>query len=180
MRIEETKLYSFDELSDEAKERAIEKAREDPDRGMDWADEWRGTIERAEQFLPIEVKNWEVGLCSPTYCDVEFVEEYGYYRDAENLEGARAWKWLHNNDVASLIEMDCPFTGFCADEAFLAPLRTFLKRPDNRTLGELFQECASAWAWGWESEMEYQHSDKYIIDEIRACEREFTEDGSEW
>jgi len=175
MRIKTTVLYHFDELpTDEAKERAIESARErgwyD---GSGWEGEWRDALKGAEETLPFSVRDWEVGLWSPSFVTIDTDE------DAGSLVGVRAWKWLHANGIAEAIADPCPWTGYCGDEAFLDPLRAFLARPDlGTTLEDLLQACADSWVSGWVQDMEYQTSDEAIAESLQANEYEFDEAGN--
>lgn len=168
----ETTVYTFGELTDKAKERAIDSARS---RGWGdgdaWDSEWRGALSGAADALGFTVKDWSVGTCSHSYCTIDFDTE------AADLSGVRAWKYLQNNGVGIAIMDPCPFTGFCGDEALLDPLRAFLLKPDDTNLLGLFQKCVDSWVSAWVSDMEYESSDEAITESIEANEVEFHENG---
>jgi len=172
MRTETVDIYRFEELEPHAQERAIERASSSGWYGDAWADEWRDTLKAAERALPIRVKDWTVDPWGLTDATIETTDE-----QLEDLSGVRAWKWIHNSGLADAIAKPCPWTGYCGDEAFLAPLRAFILRPDARFLGDLFQECGDAWARGWRDDIEYQMSDEAIGEDLTINEVEFTEDG---
>jgi len=166
-----TTVYEFEELDDDAKQNAIEShnlAR--AGEGSPWEHEWRDTLNTAIQALDLEHRNWYLETESLTPRD----------RAVGELEGVRAWKWLHNNDVPEVIGEigSCPFTGYCGDESFLEPLRTFLRRPEAGTdLDQLFRECLQSWARDWEADDEYQRSEEVVSGLLVDECVEFTKDG---
>jgi len=172
MRTEAVSIFQFEDLEPIAQERAIERARAAGWYGNAWADEWRESLKCAERALPIRVKDWTVDPWGPTDATVETMDE-----EIEHLSDVRAWKWIHNSGLADAIAKECPFTGYCGDEAFLAPLRAFIRRPDSRALGDIFQECGDSWACGWRDDIEHQMSDEAIREDLICNEVEFTEDG---
>lgn len=173
MRVIQTTVYTYGELSEKAQERARDAARErfgygEHVYGEHVGYEWRESLERACHEL-----GWEV---RERFGDVTVRcgDEYG------ELEGVRAWKWLVNNDVPGIIgeSGSCPFTGFCGDEAFLQPLREFLARPDQRTsIDQLARECGQALEYGYHQDIEFLRSDEMVAEDLEANEVEFTEDG---
>lgn len=60
MRTIELKLYKFEELSEEAKQKAIEDWRSN-DTEIAWASENRQTMEKFAEIFPIKVTNWSYG-----------------------------------------------------------------------------------------------------------------------
>lgn len=60
MRTITTTVYQFSELSDKAKENAIEKYR-NSDREYFWLEENRETMEKFAELFPIKVTNWSYG-----------------------------------------------------------------------------------------------------------------------
>lgn len=171
MRTETRTLYRYSELSPEAQGRACEEARA-AGWGEDcWSAEWRQALEGACVALGWSVKGWSVGAFSDADCRLE-VPESGA------LVGVRAWKFLQNSGAFDVIAGDCPFTGYCGDESFLAPLRKFQARPDPRlTLAELAEQCGDAWARDWRADMEHSLSDEAIGESLECNECEFDEHG---
>ena len=172
MRTVETTLYHYGELSESAQERARDNARSSGWVGDAWNQEWRESLERAYAALDFpagEAPDWEVSRYSGSYCRLPEHEN-------SNLAGVRAWKFIQANYARVLA--DCPFTGYCGDDAFLDPLRAFLKRPTAATLQEVFQDCADSWAQAFEADIVSQFEDEYVADFLHANNYEFTESGA--
>ena len=124
-----TKIYTFDELSDEAKEKVIAEAR---DFDMEiHCDEFVDCMKSAMNEMGIAIKDYSIGIDGSGYIKL----------DAENddLEGARAYAYIMNNffegvDKKKLVYKEwekrrvshldgkdwidnCPFSGWCYDFA---------------------------------------------------------------
>ena len=98
MKKVEITVYSLDELSDEAKERA--HADWNRDNPYDWDGEFRDTLKAFEREFGVEVVNWEYSpydydfhLCTGSIED-----------DVLALKGNRARAWFWNNHGAILLE----------------------------------------------------------------------------
>lgn len=94
------KLYSFDELSNDAKENAIEKARE---RNCDWY--WDIVQEEISALSDIACtmganKNvrCEFSTCSPSYIEFSFGDI------ADGLKDIRALKYIYNNFISPFVK----------------------------------------------------------------------------
>lgn len=191
MRTETTTVYRFSELSEEAQQRAVEKHAETADTDA-WEAEWQDSLKCAQEVLSglglsWKVSDWNVspwrpsGVYACVDCDPDDLTEdgRGWYTGDKPLRGVRLWKWLHANGWAKAIAKDCPFTGYCADEAFLAPLREFMRRP-HRNIGidDLLTDCAESWARAWADDIEYQASEECARQYLTDYDPEdFTEDG---
>ena len=92
MRTAEVKIYSFDELSDEAKERAhanwLNKGHE-----HFWAGEARDTIKAFESEFGVTIRNWRYDSSGYGY-DIRFD---GISDEVLELSGNRARAWIWNN-----------------------------------------------------------------------------------
>lgn len=124
-----TKIYTFDELSDEAKEKVIAEAR-DSDMEIN-CDELVDCMKSAMNEMEIAIEDYFIGIDGSGYIKL----------DAENddLEGARAYAYIMNNffegvDKKKLVYKEwekrrvshldrkdwmdnCPFSGWCYDFA---------------------------------------------------------------
>lgn len=195
MRTVENQVFQFDELSDDAKEKARDWYRSGD--SYPWAEENRASLERFCEVFPAEGRNWYYDACSYSI-DASITCE-----DAiAELSGPRLLAYLHNNcaEVFSRSkryskgapyhsgaktrksrvmreETCCPFTGYHMDESLLDTLRAFLKKPDCRTFGELLSDCLDDWARACRDDCEYHNSDESVDETIRINEYEFTEDG---
>jgi hypothetical protein len=164
LEVSEIKLFSFSELSDEAKEKAIEHWR-DIERDFAWAGEWQDSLDEFCKVFPIEWAEWDIyhGISYKMICDDEISE----------LSDVRLSIYLQNYDIGD----DCPFTGFCGDEDILEPMRDFLKKPDDRDFESLLYECLQSWLSGMRKDYEYQLSDEYISETLEINEYDFNENG---
>lgn len=206
MRVVETELFKYDELSEDAKEKARDWYRSADLCPMSQLDITQ-TLKAFEREFPVTAKNWRYG---PDDYDVTPV--FTEYECRENLKGARLVAYLINNHgriltgskvfggsssfftplelmryrktshikrVSNIIKGDtcCPFTGVCYDESILQPIRQFLKKPDGRTYGDLLGDCLDSLFHDAHKEWEAALQDDEVADSIRANEYEFTEDG---
>lgn len=201
------KIYKFAELSEEAKEKAIERMRETE---FYHSSGYFDTVKKGLDAFNCSLSNYSIDFDNINSSD--WTIKFGYDDEVLGLSGLRLRKWLINNicqpymkvtherkpygkyfkdtngkwryprrSKIFVTETTCPFTGVCMDENFLDPIRKFLKQPDNSTtLEELIKECV------WETfnaacnEWEYMQSEEYTIENIENNNYDFTEDGEEW
>ena len=141
------KLYTFDELSDEAKKKAHETF-------LSTGDYWgasgdaTATIKKVEELFGIKLSDWEINSYNPRYPTVAF-QDSRWHDDALDLKGNRARAYLWNNFGKVLLtgryyskwhgtkyahsrlffdrvyDGTCPLTGVCFDCDALDPLAYF-------------------------------------------------------
>ena len=94
------KLYAFDELSADAKEKAIEKQRE---KHYDWY--WENVQFEIDALSDIAYAigadkkvDYEFSTCSPSYIHFNFGDI------AEDLQGIRAYKYIYNNFIMPFLK----------------------------------------------------------------------------
>ena len=92
MRTAEVKIYSFDELSDEAKERAHANWLNEGHEHF-WAGEARDTIKAFESEFGVTIRNWRYDSSGYDY-DIDFG---GISDEVLELSGNRARAWIWNN-----------------------------------------------------------------------------------
>jgi hypothetical protein len=189
-------IYSFNELSDEAKEHAIQEYRE---RNTDifWADETIASLKGLfDNCNGIRLKNWSLGEYN-SWIRVDFDRE-----ETEELSGKRAWAWIENNLLCNIripenslsingtrrelaqygkyyrsgMIKPCPFTGYCADDAYLDSLLKDIK--EGCDLKTAFEGLATTYQKIINGEIEYQNSEEYIAEHMEANEYEFDEEGN--
>jgi len=171
MRIKETKVYSFDELSDEAKGKAIENLC-DINVDYDW---WQFTYEDAAQ-VKLKLTGFDIGWES--YCKGDFIE---YAKDTADAIVVNHGESCQTHKTAM---------GFGDDSAQL-----YMKYPvkldddgddDNEWDRDKEQEMLDAdflrsiledYRIILQKEYEYWTSETAIIETIEVNEYEFTEDG---
>lgn len=206
MRIIETKVYTLDELSQEAKEAAYENW--NIDNYYPYAHENEETLKRFEEVFPIEIGHWEYdqfsGNISYEFEDNEIdIDDIYYDTELKEMCGIRLLKYLHNNywnDISSRkfyfagggigIKSktrhsnfqrevgNCPFTGYYMDEVILKPIHDFMKKPDeNINFNDLMDMCLNNWVQACVEDCEWTNSMECFEDYCEANNMEFTEDG---
>jgi hypothetical protein len=170
-----TDLYSFTELTQEAKDVAIQNFLS-TDREYHWGGEWLDSLNAlAEHFLGT-VRSYSVSPYSPSHATINSRLD----DDILDLAGIRAWTWLLNNGL--FIDGDFMPTGYCGDCAAFRPLLDFCTRPapDSTTIRDVIAQCCDSLVGDWEADMRYQDSEEFAEDEllVRSDEELFTIDGS--
>ena len=144
MRKAKVDVFAFDELSEEARERAH---RDWVSKGMPycWDAEARDTIKAFEREFGVEVRNWQYSSCG-----YDFDLRTGSIEDdVLALKGNRARAWFWNNHERCLLtgryyskfhgtkhahskfffdrvyDGTCPWTGYCMDCSALDPIAHF-------------------------------------------------------
>lgn len=172
MRTEAINIYKFSELSDQAKQVAIDKFR---DRGeFFWADEWWQSAQEFCRIAPVEMIRAD--MCAG-HVDMAWRGEC-----EGELSGVRAWKWLLNNGWFDLARENarggCTLTGYLGDCDLFDPIEQYEKTPAKiPELRQVFYECLQSWAFAAQRDYEWQQSDEYIAEDIEANEWEFLECG---
>lgn len=193
-------VYTFDELSNEAKENAINSFRY-KDNYLSWQDEAINTIKKIAAAMNCEAE-WY------SYDGIKYYVSFTSkeYEDIEALEGKRAYAYIVNNYLmpnksyktywkdrciytdgrknwtrkSNLFYSwdDCPFTGYCMDCCFIEAWKEW-ENDFNKysTVGDFIELVANNLAEDWTKDNEYQQTDEYIIEMIEANDYEFLEDG---
>lgn len=169
MRIKETKVYQYDELSEKAKEKARDWFRE-ASAGDEW---WQSTYEDAES-VGIKISAFDIDRGS--YCKGEFIS------------GAEETAWKIEKDHGETCET------YKTAKAFLAERDKIVKEAkrdengefeDERELDAALDEFEAEFLKSiledyriiLQKEYEYQNSDEMVEENIRANEYEFNENG---
>lgn len=192
MRIVEVKVYEFDELSEKAKERAVEKYNyPEPDVSI-----WKIIKEFETHFgLKVESRDLE------RYFKIRFDNDD--YDDICSLTGERLYRYIQNNFHDTLYEKkayrivrdhiytgkkrvsrimyeetECPFTGLWLDDFLLDPIREFMNKIEyGITFEELMERSVSNLVSGYKEYMEYLESEEHFAEDCEANGYEFFEDG---
>jgi hypothetical protein len=169
MREHIIKVYQYSELSEEAKEKALEWYRSTDPSEFARQECW----DSAQKFAKCFGINLQEMNCLQHYVDADYpelgevgdfdVETVGEYlkRHAPNLDG------------------NCPFTGVCYDETYLDKIRENLENTsqDNDELKSVLESCLFDGLKAMNQEIEYRESREIMEEEIIANEYEFTENG---
>ena len=170
--VKEYNVYRFDELSDDARERAIEDFRNEKYE-YDWQEENRDTIHAIAEYMGMKCDYSVSPYC---YSYVDFLGDI----DCGNVKNVRAYKWILNNWILPLNNKCCPFTGYCLDEDFYRAFDIFrdrIRKGEALDVEDFVSILEDTLCHSIIADMEYQDSDEYIIDAIMANDYEFMEDG---
>ena len=206
MKTIEINIYKFSELSEEAKEYAINKWREDQYNYQPWfIEEANKTLEKFMDLFCIS--NYQIDYEEPYRNDYSIKLE----DDILQLSSQRLATYIWNNykgelykgkyfslwskkDVSykyykdgypvlkqkhSKIQMDncCTLTGMCYDDDVLKPICDFLSNPSDINFETLLNDCIYSLCHSVSSEIEHQNTDESIIENIEANEYDFLESG---
>lgn len=162
MRVQEIKLYKFDELSDDAKEKAREWYREGYDGQFEWEyilDDSKGIGLKILELHPIGTRGCNKGefITTARECAEKVLKNHG--ENCETYKTARAY--LKDIDALELDEDGDFVDEDTADE---------VTKDFKYSLLENYRIM-------FEKEVDYQNSDEVVDESIIANEYEFTEDG---
>lgn len=207
MRTATVDVYSYPELTEEAKDRAFNHWLETAD--YPWQEEARQTIAALGGVFGVVCYDWEYGVCRPYNFRLKFDNIDG---DAMGLSGNRARSWLSNNIwdntfAEKYAKKDrqgrtiwhtlgevwdcCPLTGIWLDNEALRPLRDFvtgkgdydtrrLYLHDRTTVEDVIRACFDALFAELTRDCEYCSSREYFEEEANANDYEFTASGDRW
>ena len=196
-------VYSFEELSEEAKEKAIDNFRYDGSY-LSWQDETVNSIEKISKAMNC------IAECY-SYDGIKYYVSFtsNEYEDIEALKGKRAYAYIVNNYLMPnksyktywkdrCIYADgrknwkrksnlfynwdnCPFTGYYMDCCFIEAWKKWEKNFNkNSTVEDFIELVANNLAEDWTKDNEYQQTDEYIIEMIEINDYEFLEDGRQY
>ena len=200
------KTYSFDELSEESKEKAIDEFRYNNDNFEIYSGDVSETLKAFMKIFGAEFKrgnnyNWSID-------PIDSKVNWNFEDDVLALSGLRLQKYLYNNywkyitkgkyySTKSFYDENkkyhyryrysritrewdnCPLTGACYDYDVLFPLINFInaRKPDNRDIEQILNECTYELLKALKQELDYLETDEGIIERIEANNYEFLETG---
>ena len=201
MKTVQINVYSFDELSEGAKQTALDEFRYSKNDNSYYFDEVITSVKKMADIFGLKFGR--------AYTDLRFshIED-----DILNLSGLRLQKYIYNNFYDELFAPkmfflwskkekslkyhkedfpvlkrryskilktnECVLTGVCYDMDILQPVYDFLSKPDkNITLEDLFRIIEHRIDNCFYNTKEWLNSDEFITEEINASNYEFTEDG---
>ena len=190
MRTIKIKVFTFDELNEEAKENARNWWR---NFGLDdvWFEERKASYYDAKKLYDeLECIEGEI-FGSRLYAWIENNLSHNWTEQcvfSKHKDGSfRSNWWSHKYDCVksrtSRIKRvnnleGCPLTGVCYDYNFIKPIIEFMKSPSS-SVSNLDLSIPSYESVA-EEDFEWMNSDEYIDDAIEANEYEFTEDGNKF
>ena len=195
MRTFNIDLYLYSELSEKAKENALNWWQETYFEYVECfnAQEICDSMIKCIEAAGLKILDWEVGRCRGSYVVIDKF-------DGGNLVGKRAWAWIENNLFSQFripyigdrrkavskygkyyragMITPCPFTGYCFDEELIDALKERILKGD--TIRGAFEYLAYVASKAIEREWEEQLSEPYFADHADANNFEFTIDGHFW
>lgn len=192
MRTITKNVYTFDELSEDAKKKAIEAYKINAD--YPWNKENRDSLEAFCKLFNVKASDWSYGGYSTPYIILKdfYLDEDLEWRGEDLkqylLDNYKNDLWKpkylgqdeNKNPIYSKTEKEnsCVFTGYCIDDDILKPIYYFIEKPnDTSSLEDLMQNCLNSWVNSAHDDYEAYFSDESMVDEIKANEREFYESG---
>lgn len=199
-------VFTFNELSETAKQKAVEcfRAYRSGD-DFDYS-EYKASLEAFAEDIGISINDWSYGLDG---CTVSF--DFGNLDGLDTMTGARAYAWIVNNVdglrpgprvrtvsrevnshgftrterivkyVSSVYNADdcCNYTGVFCDKNLMKPFREFLLKPDSRTVEDLIKEAIDNYCSTLQDDLDYRESDEFLTEElINGDTPEFFENGT--
>lgn len=156
MRTIETTIYAFDELSDKAKERAIEKMREITE--YPWFSECLGSLRAFCDEFSVRVTDYTLSDC---------------YRASISTDSTPR----HFRGVKlSAFDREVMPTGFCFDCDLRYTFHDEFKRTGDAF--DAFQTALEEFLSSVRKDIEWHYSDEAITEHIQINNYEFTEDGA--
>jgi len=205
MRTIQTKVYSFSELSEDAKETAINEFRSKGiETGFIYDDAYQsvkkfhtifGTKEGHRSWLYVQTSHIDdcilelTGLRLQKYIWNNYKQDLfkgKYYslwskKDISYKYHKEGYPVLKARYSKIILENSCVMTGVCYDHDLLQPFYDYLNKKDfsndNTTLYDLFQDAFSSLEESIEREVEFRNSDESIIEYIESNSYEFTKEG---
>ena len=168
--------YKFAELSDKAKETAMEHYRNNTFEYF-WGDDAIKSLEKFAEHFNCELSDYSIEWFEGHRNNVRFsVPEY-----MENLKANELKQYIKSmgsyNAKTKKGLGDCKFTGYCMDESACDGARiAFFK--GERDINEILQAGYESWYEDCNKDAEYQISDEAITEHFEENEYNFTEDGT--
>ncbi len=157
MRTIEHTVYTFDELSEDAKSAAREWVRTSDFEIFGFSEDWENSIRTFVDHFGANLKDWRIGPWCPVDYTVNF--ENSHFRGLKLKQ----------------FSPDYMPTGFCADYDLWHTFHEVFKRTGDAK--QAFKESVDAGFIGWRNDWEAAHADDNVDDFLTANDYEFYEDG---
>lgn len=195
-KIVECVVYTVDELTEDAREKAFNSYCENV--GYVWGTDNEKTLDEFAKVFSLKIIDWNYGN------NTNYIR-WGYegpYDEAPELEftGVRLLKYLYNNfynDITSgkyyssfkgvsrkskvLMDRDCELTGYYLDTEMLAPIYNFMddmRKYPNKTFRNLLQEALDNWLKYCSKDIDNHYSMEYFMKEANDNDWEYFSDGT--
>ncbi|MDD4354225.1 MAG: hypothetical protein PHN56_07275 [Candidatus Nanoarchaeia archaeon] len=174
MKTIEVKLYSFDELSEEAKEKALSKWAYSEN--YFWGDDAIKSIEKFMEHFNCSFDNYEIDWCEKYRNSFKItIPEY-----MENISEDELKEYILSmgsfNPNTLNGHGDCKFTGYCADEDVADGARKAFFAGE-RNLHDILYAGYESWYTSVNADYEYQQTIEFYADHCEMNDYYFTENG---
>ena len=173
MKTVEIKVYRFNELSDEAKEKAKQKHAELF--GYAWQDEAIASLKAMAEAFGAKLRDYEVDFFNSSHSGAKFDTPELSRREIKNILaglGGYDKKTMRGNG-------DCKLTDFCMDEDALDGFRRAFEGGES-DLNELLQAGFKTWLEAAQDDCAGQYEDGQFSDHCDANDYWFAADGSRY
>ena len=183
------KVFTFNELSQEAQNNAYESSLEGNE--YPWYKENEDSLKAFCDYFYIANYN---------HNEYSISFQFNTDEDIKHLKGVRLATYIYNNYIKDLykgkyiskhcpgksrhskcqVEISCPWTGYCMDDILLSNILKFIERPrDNSvTFDELIQYCLDEWLETVNMDIEdYYSYERFLEYETEGSDNEYTENG---
>lgn len=171
MRTIEVKLYQFSELSEKAKEKAVEENASTQE--YFWADDQIKSLQKFAEHFGAKLLKYEIDWLNNSYSFATF-ETPDEPHTAKELRALIVDMGTYDKKTLQGFG-DCKFTGYCGDEdAADGARKAFFA--GERDLNEILQAGFKTWFKAAVADFEYQLSEKGFEEYCEGNEIEFHED----
>lgn len=198
------KLYKFDELSEEAQKKVIEREQNYRyENNHPWSDSDRETLDSFCEIFPVKWESWDEYNIFWKYTGEDYHKELSGVRLISHLWNGykhALYKGKYYSAPFRKVEKDkehpaglaytkrhsritkdtsCVLTGYYMDDTILAPIYKVLDGEDlTSTFLDVLEDCMEAFRKANKAEQENWQSEKAIIEELKDLDHDYEEDGS--
>jgi len=168
------KLYSFDELSEEAKEKAHREYWRDEH--YFWENEALASLTAVFKYFDSTLADYNIDWLEKYRCSIK-IEVPDYMDELSRKEFRDLIIGMGSYDKETLKgKGDCKFTGYDADESVCDGIRIAYANGE-RDMYNLLYAGYKTWLDACNKDAEYQFSMEGFVEHCKINEYEFTEDG---
>jgi hypothetical protein len=209
MKTIEIKIYSFNELTEEAKQTALNEYRENTHDDF-YSYEVTESVKKVIELFNLKTGNYysdiRTGHIDECILQLAGARLYkylinNYFTDLfkpeyiKTIDGYKKWQKLYfckyftgmNGDRTHIYskwkkwDNSCTLTGVCYDNDILDPIYEFLKKPTEKTtFQDLMEEIGWNIAKTYDNVEKWVNSEEYITETIEDNEYDFHEDGTRY
>lgn len=182
-------LYSFNELSDNAKENIISTWRYNDE--YFWSKENDESLKEFCNLFNINVTGYDYGYHN--YINAKFNLDDNILELSSQRLATYIWNNYKNalykgkyyskysksrNSKIQLSPNDCSLTGYYIDQALIDPIIEFMSKPDGRSFERLLNDCLDNWLLMCKRDYDYWLSSESIIEDIEFNDYLFLANGN--